>query len=122
MKGCVIVLHESLEVIEFENIDALHEWLLPNHNKSKGIWIKIYKTKSCIKSVTFIEVLEEGLCFGWSESLRHPLDELSYLQKFTPRKAKKTISERNLTLAKKLAEENRMTSSGYEALSISKVV
>ena len=111
-------LHEKLPVISFETRDELHNWLLENENKSDGIQVRIYKTKSKVESVTFHEVLEEGLCFGWSESLRHSYDDLSYLQKFTPRKGNKTQSERNLNLVRKLESENRMRPSGYIALGL----
>jgi uncharacterized protein YdeI (YjbR/CyaY-like superfamily) len=41
------------------------------HNTfSPGIFVRIYKKGSGIASVNFEEVLEEGLCFGWSESMR----------------------------------------------------
>ena len=50
--------------------------------------------------------------------MRYSYDELSYLQKFTPRKGKKTQSERNLNLVKKLESENRMRESGYIALGL----
>ena len=113
-------LHENLPIISYETSGELHDWLLENENKSDGIWVRIYKTKSKVKSITFHEVLEEGLCFGWSESLRHSYDDLSYLQKFTPRKGKQTQSERNLNLVKKLEAENRMRPSGYLALGLKK--
>ena len=71
-----------------------------------------------IKSVSFHELLEEGLCFGWSESQRRRYDEQSYLQKFTPRRAKKTQSERNLQLVEKLTREGRMQAAGYRALGL----
>ena len=58
--------HENLNVISFETRNDLHEWLLENEKTSDGIWVRIFKTKSKVKSVTFHEVLEEGLCFGWS--------------------------------------------------------
>ena len=51
-------------------------------------------------------------------SSRDPHDDLSYLQKFTPRKGKKTQSERNLKLVKKLEGEKRMRPSGYLALGL----
>ena len=85
---------------------------------SDGIWVRIYKTKSNVQSVTFHEVLEEGLCFGWSESLRRAYDEMSYLQKFTPRKGSKTRSKRNLALVKRLESEHKMRPSGYAALGL----
>ena len=105
-------VYDQLPIISFEKRQALHDWLLANEQTSPGIWIRIFKAKSKSPSVTFHEVLEEGLCFGWSESM------LSYLQKFTPRKGKSTQSERNLRLVDKLAAENRMRPSGYSALGL----
>ncbi len=111
-------LHEGLPVQEFQSRDELRSWLLENEKISGGIWVRIYKSKSGVKTVSFHEVLEEGLCFGWSESLRHALDDKSYLQKFTPRKSSKTQSERNLKLVEKLERENKMRESGYLALGL----
>ena len=53
-----------------------------------------------------------------NESQRRRYDEQSYLQKFTPRRAKKTRSERNLQLVKKLTLEGRMQPAGYRALGL----
>ncbi|MBP6016293.1 MAG: hypothetical protein KA586_06200 [Candidatus Promineofilum sp.] len=78
----------------------------------------MYKKHSGVPSITFEDLLEEGLCFGWSESLRVRGDARSYLQKFTPRKTKGPTSGRNLKLAEKLIAEGRMTPAGYKALGL----
>lgn len=109
---------DDLPVISFNDLTALHQWLADHHATSKGIWVRVYKRHSGVPSVTFEELLEEGLCFGWSESLRIRGDVQSYLQKFTPRKTKGTTSERNLMLVEKLITEGRMTPAGYEALGL----
>ena len=111
-------MHDGFEIKEFLNIELLHDWILINHSSSKGIWVRIYKIKSSVESIKFIDLLEEGLCFGWSESLRHSYDNESYLQKFTPRKTKGTLSKRNLDLVKKLTNEGRMTPDGIQALGL----
>ncbi|MCA9342157.1 hypothetical protein KC945_01995 [Candidatus Saccharibacteria bacterium] len=108
----------NLPVLEFRNCHHLRDWLIDNHDVSNGIFVKIYKKKSGIDSVSFEEVLEEGLCFGWSESLRLKGDEQSYLQKFTPRKTSGTTSERNRLLAARLIKENRMRPVGLAALGL----
>ncbi|KXT78936.1 hypothetical protein STRDD11_02347 [Streptococcus sp. DD11] len=111
-------LRENLAINSFETRDELHDWLLENGQSSADIWVRIFKTKSKAKSVSFHEVLEEGLCFGWSESMRRSYDDLSYLQKFTPRKGSKTQSERNLKLVGKLESQKRMRPEGYTALGL----
>ncbi len=69
-----------------------------------------------VPSVTFEEVLDEGLCFGWSESARSKGGGTSYLQRFTPRRATGTTSKRNLEHVERLIAERRMMPAGLEAL------
>lgn len=108
----------GLPLMTFHSKQSLRDWLTANHATSAGIWVRVYKTKSTTPSVSFEDLLDQGLCFGWSESLRHKYDEQSYLQKFTPRKTKGTTSARNLAHAKKLIASGEMTKAGREALRI----
>ena len=108
--------HPNLPIVVFESVAELRQWLEKHHASSEGIFVRIYKKGSGSMSVSFEEVLEEGLCFGWSESLRLAYDDVSYLQKFTPRKTKGTASERNRRYAKRLIKEKRMTPAGLKAL------
>ncbi len=110
----------ELPVRAFESASSLREWLILNHAESDGIWLKIFKKNAGVPSVTFEEVLDEGLCFGWSESLRRKGDNQYYLQRFTPRRTKGTTSERNREHIERLIHENRMTPSGLLALEIQK--
>ncbi len=93
---------EGLEVLAFTDRAALRAWLTQNHAGHPGIWVRLAKARSGVASVTFQEVLEEGLCFGLSESMRRPGDETTYLQRFTPRRTKGTTSDRNRRLAERL--------------------
>lgn len=103
-------------VIEFKHVAQLRQWLVGNHAISPGILVRIYKRDTGIASVSFEDVLDEGLCFGWSESLRLKGDSVSYLQQFTPRKTQGTTSERNRRHAERLIREGRMTAAGLKAL------
>jgi uncharacterized protein YdeI (YjbR/CyaY-like superfamily) len=107
---------KELPIIEFKTQAELHAWLIDQHATSSGVWVRVFKKSSIIPSVTFEQLLDEGLCFGWSESARHSYDEESYLQKFTPRKTKGTTSRRNRERIKELIKAGRMTKSGFEAL------
>ncbi|MEA2574333.1 MAG: hypothetical protein QOH93_1631 [Chloroflexia bacterium] len=113
-------MKNELPIITFEHVSALREWLEANHATSDGIFVRIYKKNSGIAGVSFEDVLDEGLCFGWSESLRLKGDDLSYLQKFSPRKATGTTSERNRRRASRLIQEGRMTTAGLVALDFDK--
>ena len=111
--------HQGLQVLNFKNSTELTEWLAQHHTNSPGIWVRIFKAGSGERSRPSGSS-GSGLCFGWSESLRHPMDEKSYLQKFTPRKTKSTASPRNLRLVERLDREGRMTPAGFEALGMRK--
>jgi uncharacterized protein YdeI (YjbR/CyaY-like superfamily) len=104
----------ELPIVTFTNRAALRTWLTDHHNTSKGVYVRIYKKHSGVKSVTFEEVLDEGLCFGWSENKRLPGDEVSYLQRFTPRTSKGTTSPRNIAHAKQLIAKGLMTPAGWK--------
>ncbi|HSW99100.1 MAG TPA: hypothetical protein VLF71_04630 [Candidatus Saccharimonadales bacterium] len=106
----------GLELHEFTDGATLRTWLLANHAVSPGVWVRVYKAASGHTSVTFEELLDQGLCFGWSESLRHRGDAVSYLQKFTPRRTRGTTSQRNRAHAQKLIASGEMTDAGLRAL------
>lgn len=109
------MVEKGLPIISFKSANELREWLIKNHSVSEGAWLRIYKKNSGVKSVTFDEVLDEGLCFGCSESKRIKCDKKSYLQRFTPRRTIGTTSKRNLDRVKRLIKENKMTKSGLKA-------
>lgn len=109
--------HE-LPVLTFSSAEELHDWLQAQHAVSPGIWLRIFKKQSGITSVSFEEVLDEGLCFGWSESARRSYDSVSYLQRFTPRRTTGTQSARNRQRADALIKQGRMTPAGLKALAL----
>ncbi len=111
-------MDNKLPIISFLNVTELRQWLESNHLTSQGVYVRIFKKHSGQESVTFEEVLDEGLCFGWSESMRLPGDKKFYLQKFTPRRSKGTTSERNRQHIEELIKQGRMTAAGLSALNL----
>lgn len=110
--------HDDLPIMTFASATDLHTWLEQHHAQSQGIWLRIFKQRAGIPSVSFAEVLDAGLCFGWSESARRSYDDTSYLQRFTPRKTGGTQSKRNIERAHALIEAGRMTAAGLKALGL----
>jgi uncharacterized protein YdeI (YjbR/CyaY-like superfamily) len=109
-------LTTELPIVEFKTQAELHSWLLGQHSISGGVWVRVFKKSSAVPSITFDELLDEGLCFGWSESIRSSYDNESYLQKFTPRKTRGTKSERNRKRIEVLVDAGMMTRSGLDVL------
>ncbi len=101
-------------ILSFKNQQAFSSWLEKNHDKSDGIWLQLFKKSSGIESITYAEVVEESLCYGWIDSLVNKLDEQSYIQKFTPRRAKSMWSKINIGHIERLTKEGRMKESGLQ--------
>ncbi len=110
------MLNDILPILEFTSAHELRVWLEKHHSDSRGIWVRIFKKSSGIPSVMFEEVLDEGLCFGWSESMRRKDSPDAYLQRFTPRKTRGTQSQRNLERVRVLIETGKMMPAGLKAL------
>jgi uncharacterized protein YdeI (YjbR/CyaY-like superfamily) len=102
----------ELEVISFKTDKEFSEWLEKNHDSSEGIWIKIYKKGSGIVSIDHPRALMEALCYGWIDGQAKSIDEKSYLQKFTPRRARSLWSKINRIKVQKLIDEKRMKAAG----------
>ena len=65
-------------------------------------------------SLTYDQALEEAICFGWIDGQVRRRDEQTYLQRFTPRRARSRWSKRNTALAERLRSEGRMHASGID--------
>lgn len=107
---------DELEARSFATRAELRAWLEAHHADSPGLWVRLAKAGGGRPSVTFSDLLEEGLCFGWSESQRRPGDAEHYLQRFTPRQRRGTVSQRNLRLVRELQERGLMTAAGLAVL------
>lgn len=91
------------------------EWLERNHATATELMIGFHKKSSGRKSITYAEALDEALCFGWIDGVRRNLNETSYEQRFTPRRAKSIWSLVNLRHVDRLTREGRMRPAGLEA-------
>lgn len=107
---------QELEVVSFASVEQLWSWLELHHEAHPGIWVRLQKANRAMASVSFHDLLEAGIAYGWSESTRRGHDQTSYLQRFTPRRRRGTTSDRNLAIADRLEAEGRMTPAGRRAL------
>lgn len=106
----------DLDMMAFTTAEELRSWLERQPTTHPGIWVRLQKVGSDQVSVSFHDLLEAGIAFGWSESNRRAYDATSYVQKFTPRRSPGTSSERNRAIADRLEAEGRMTPAGRRAL------
>ena len=105
----------DLPIMSFENQKQWEEWLA-QHYSSTGIWLRFYKKASKIATITYAEALEVALCYGWIDGQANKFDEVSYLQRFTPRRKKSIWSKINTKHVERLIKEGRMKEPGLKAV------
>ena len=103
---------DPAKTIAFTSPDDLGEWLTINHAIESELWVKIFKKKTGILSVTWDDVVIESLCWGWIDGIKKSIDDQAYLQRITPRTARSNWSKRNREHVERLISENRMKESG----------
>jgi len=101
-------------VLSFETSADFRNWLENNDEDQTGIWLRIFKKDSGVKSVNYALALDEALCYGWIDGQVKKLDEQSYIQKFTPRRSRSMWSKRNIDNVKRLEKEGRMRPPGIK--------
>ncbi|MBK8553690.1 MAG: YdeI/OmpD-associated family protein [Ignavibacteria bacterium] len=111
---------DNLKIKPFSSAEKWEQWLSKNHSKSKGVWIKFHKKGSGAKTVTYTEALDEALCYGWIDGLANSYDDKSYLQKFTPRRAKSIWSKRNREHIERLIKAGKMKEAGLKEINAAK--
>jgi uncharacterized protein YdeI (YjbR/CyaY-like superfamily) len=78
--------------------------------------LRLAKKNSGLRSLTYDEAVEAGLCFGWIDGQKKTYDELSWIQRFTPRGPQSIWSKINRSKAETLIEAGRMRPSGLAAV------
>jgi len=96
----------------FASVEALETWMRAHHDEAPELWIKIHKKDSGLRSVTPSEALDVMLCWGWIDGLRKGFDEKSFLQRYTPRRARSIWSQVNRAHVARLIAAGRMTKHG----------
>jgi uncharacterized protein YdeI (YjbR/CyaY-like superfamily) len=69
-----------------------------------------------VPSVTYAELVESCLCFGWIDGRSNRLDDSFYLQRITPRRARSVWSQKNVDAVEALILAGRMRPGGLAAV------
>jgi uncharacterized protein YdeI (YjbR/CyaY-like superfamily) len=104
-----------MEIKFFKSPGEFRQWLEQNHATARELWVGYYKKGSGRPSITWAESVAEALCFGWIDGIRKRVDDLSYTNRFTPRRKGSTWSAVNIKLAQDLCAKGLMRPAGLEA-------
>jgi uncharacterized protein YdeI (YjbR/CyaY-like superfamily) len=94
---------------------AFRRWLEKNHATAEVLEVGYYRKESGRPSMTWPESVDQALCFGWIDGVRHSLDDISYSSRFTPRKPRSKWSAVNIKRAQELIEAGLMQPAGLAA-------
>jgi len=108
------------KVFEFVDEASFHAWLARHHDQQDEVWIKIHKVGSGRPSITVKQAIDVVLCWGWIDAVRKGLDDTSYLQRYTPRRARSVWSKINVDNVARLIQEGRMTPHGLKEVEAAK--
>ena len=103
------------EPVFFETGSDLRRWLTAHHATADELWVGLYRVGSGRRSITWPEVVDEALCFGWIDGIRKSIDETSYKNRITPRRKGSNWSAINIARVAALEAEGRMQPAGHRA-------
>ncbi len=92
------------------------QWLEANHRTEPEVWLRTFTKASGMSSISYNDLVEEALCFGWIDGAVKKYDPDSMVQRVTPRRKKSSLSELNRQRIWKLQANGLMTPAGIEPI------
>src|ERR671916_299361 len=88
-----------MDLLEFPDAAAWESWLAAHHADASEAWLRIAKRGSGIETVAIADALDVALCWGWIDGQRKSLDDLSFRQRYSPRRPRSAWSQVNVAKA-----------------------
>lgn len=90
-------------------------WLMVNHSTESEVWI-VSDESSEQPSITYLDSVEEAICFGWIDGIAKRISGTEKAQRFTPRRARSNWTELNKERARRLLRLGLMMDAGERIL------
>jgi uncharacterized protein YdeI (YjbR/CyaY-like superfamily) len=87
-------------------------WLEKNGSLSRGIWLAFPHRISQLPGITYLQALEEALCFGWIDGMVKSRGGPFLTHRFSPRARDSSWSEVNKQHVRLLIAAGKMTPAG----------
>lgn len=105
----------------FEDATALDAWLNAHHRSETELWVRIFKKGSGTPSVTWADCVVACITWGWIDGHKRSLDDVSFLQRLTPRRAKSSWSKKNREHAERLIASGLMQPTGLVHVEVARL-
>jgi len=106
------IVPDPRKIKSFRSEAAFAAWMRRHHARETELWLKIHKKGSGLPTVTNAQALDVALCWGWIDGIRKSFDEHSFLQRYSPRRARSVWSQINRDHVARLTAAGRMTPHG----------
>ncbi|KKB77846.1 hypothetical protein VW35_14450 [Devosia soli] len=114
------VLVQEDRIREFEDFRAFYDWLAEHHDTAEEVWIRIFKKNSGRQTISPVEAIDAVLCWGWIDAIKKSWDEISFVQRYCPRRPKSVWSQINRDNVARLIEAGLMTEHGLKHVDLAK--
>ena len=105
---------EPRDIHWFESPAGLRAWLEADHATAPELWVGLRPKAAGVPTITWHDLVDEVLCYGWIDGVRMPADGGSCIR-VTPRRAGSIWSARNVGRVEVLRAEGRMRPAGLAA-------
>jgi len=108
---------EITKVFYPKNRKEWRAWLMKNHQSETEIWLRKFRKATGKPTISYDDLVEECLCFGWIDGTVKKYDDESSVQRITPRRKKKSfLSELNRQRVWKLQKQGLILPGALEAI------
>ena len=97
----------ELPEIFIENLDQLNTWLQANYAQKKSVWLVKWKKDFGSSYISYDDMVDELLCFGWIDSLPKNLNKEKTMHRISPRNPKSNWSKVNKERVERLLKAGR---------------
>ena len=95
-------------------------WLDTHHQTETEVSVGFWKKDTGQASITWPQSVDEALCYGWIDGVRHRINDAAYRIRFTPRKPGGIWSQVNIRRFAELKAEGRIRPAGQAAFEVGK--
>lgn len=99
-------------ILTLPDISAWESWLAANHASAAQAWLRIGKKGARLPLIGISDALDGALCWGWIDGQRRGLDDVSFLQRYCPRRPRSAWSQVNVAKVDALIAAGRMRPPG----------
>ena len=111
---------DDLPQIEITSRAEWRAWLAANHTRTEGVWVLHYKKHCADRYVSWPELVQEALCFGWIDGRTRRVDEDRVKHHVSPRKSGSIWSALNKRHVAEMQEQGLMTAAGQRLIDAAK--